>query len=200
LTIHEQIGLNQGISLFNAVRIMLACNQTAEALTLLQKIEPAASSSLYWRIEGQILQAIAWYKQGDKSCALDCLENALRLAEKGGFVRLFLDESPLMVDLLRQAASNGINLRYTTRLLDSVSVKAIRQEAAPAPGGLLEPLSDREREVLQLIARGRLNKEIADELVIAIGTVKRHTANIFRKLDVVNRTQAVAKSRELGLL
>ncbi len=130
---------------------------------------------------------------------MDCLEKALLLAEKGGFVRMFLDEAPVIIDLLRQVASSSACLRYASRLLEAASAKVVRPAAATVPD-LLEPLSDREQEVLGLIARGRLNKEIAEELIIAIGTVKRHTTNIFRKLDVINRTQAVARSRELGLI
>ena len=96
---------------------------------------------------------------------------------------------------MRKSAS-----RFASRLLDFVSTKVAKPLPVSTPFGLIEPLSERELEVLKLIASGRLDKEIGDELYIAIGTVKRHTANIFRKLDVINRTQAMARSRELGLL
>ena len=200
LAVPEKMTSKHAAIYLNAARAMLALGQRDEALDFLQKIEVASKHIVYWRLEGLILQSVTWHKKGEKSYALACLEKALELGEQGGFARMFLDEAPEMIDLLKQAITRGIRLSYTTRLLDSASMKVIRPAAVPALPGLLEPLSDRELEVLRLIARGRLNKEIADELVIAIGTVKRHTANIFRKLDVINRTQAVARSRELGLL
>jgi len=130
----------------------------------------------------------------------------LTQAEPQGYVRLFLDEGESMAQLLSKvSACKTSNIRdYAERLLAAYYlentqgplplVKAIQGEP------LIEPLSERELEVLHLISTGCSNKEIAAELVIAIGTVKRHTANIFSKLDVKNRTEAVARARELSLL
>jgi LuxR family maltose regulon positive regulatory protein len=114
-------------------------------------------------------------------------------------MRVFLDQGQPMWELLRDLALTGRERDFAQRLLE-----AFAREPAPAPRGPLparmDPLSGRELEVLRLIAAGASNKKIANELVIAIGTVKRHTVNIFNKLGVENRTEAVAKAREMGLL
>jgi LuxR family maltose regulon positive regulatory protein len=201
LAVPTVLGVLQGAILLTAARVMLALDETTDALALLPRVEAAATAAVFWQVESLVLQAVAWRKKDKNLRALDCLEKALLLAEKAGFVRVFLDEAPVITDLLRQAASRDASPRYAARLLEAISVK-VSHPAPPASAqpDLLEPLSEREQEVLKLIARGRLNKEIAGELVIAVGTVKRHTANIFRKLDVINRTQAVARSRELGLI
>jgi LuxR family maltose regulon positive regulatory protein len=93
---------------------------------------------------------------------------------------------------------------YAVRLLSHFEAgldgATAAQGEAPVTSGLIEPISRRELEVLQLIALGRTNKEIAEEIVVAPGTVKAHTAAIYRKLDVANRTEAVARARQLGIL
>ena len=111
---------------------------------------------------------------------------------------MFIDEGPPMAELLRRARSKGVMLDYTDRLLREVGKFLAPPLTKEQP--LIDPLSQRELEVLQLIAAGKSNQEIADELVIAMGTVKRHVFNIFTKLDVKNRTEGVAQARELGLL
>jgi LuxR family maltose regulon positive regulatory protein len=197
LTVGPRLGNRQGTILLNAARVTLGTGKLDEALTLLSKIESAAHNggSLTWEIEGLVLQGLIWHKKGESARAKSCIEKALSLAEKEGFIRMFLDEGQPMLDILRRSAS-----RFASRLLAAVSTVSAQRIPASALPGLIDPLSERELEVLRLIASGRLNKEIGDQLYIAIGTVKRHTANIFRKLDVINRTQAVARSRELGLL
>jgi LuxR family maltose regulon positive regulatory protein len=120
------------------------------------------------------------------------LEEALALAEPEGFVRIFLDEGGPMVDLLRQARQSQIATDYVDNLL-----------AGGLPvdqSGLIEPLSERELEVLRLLAEGLTNKAIGEHLYLALNTVKVHTRNIYGKLGVNNRTQAVVRARELGLL
>ena len=135
---------------------------------------------------------------GDATRALAALERALVLAEPAGYVRVFIDEGTPMINLLRSAGAQGIRTGYVSQLL-SVAVttaEAITIEASP----LVDPLSERELEILRLIALGSSNPEIAEELVLAIGTVKSHTGNIYSKLGVRNRTEAVACARELNLL
>jgi LuxR family maltose regulon positive regulatory protein len=157
----------------------------------------------YGQIEIRILQAMA---ASDEEQAISFLAEALHLAEPEGCVRVFIDQGKALAPLLNSAACRGITPNYINQLL-----LAYTEHETSLPGpfhlrpdaklvGLLDQLSDRELEVLRLIASGCSNKEIADELVIAVGTVKRHTANIFQKLDAANRTQAVARARELGLL
>ena len=156
-----------------------------------------------------MLQALALQARGDTSLAIDALERALSLAEPGGFVRVFVDEGEPMAALLRQAATRGIAPSYVGELLRAFGAEV--QEGREAEGRspqhpstsaplLIEPLSERELEVLRLIAAGLSNREIADRLIIAISTVKTHVNNIYRKLDVSKRTQAVARARELNML
>ena len=133
------------------------------------------------------------------------LERALTIAEPEGYVRTFVDEGAPMAALLRRAATRGVAPAYVSKLLDALDAQAPMRRgptgpASPTAQPLEEPLSEREREVLRLVAAGLSNRAIADELVLATGTVKKHINNIFTKLNVRSRTQAVAQARELGLL
>ena len=157
-------------------------------------------------IELLVLQTLAHEAQGEASSALASLERALALAEPEGYVRVFVDEGRPMVQLLSEAAAHGIMPDYTAVLLAALEAEdRIDQDESPrltAPPSqrLAESLSDRELEVLQLIAQGLSNREIGERLFLAIITVKGHNRNIFRKLQVRRRTEAVARARELGLL
>jgi LuxR family transcriptional regulator, maltose regulon positive regulatory protein len=139
------------------------------------------------------------------------LKRALALAEPEGFVRLFVDEGPPMAALLerliRESHDDGTYAvapdGYAGRLLEHFALEAPSSSnggsrRSPAPG--LEPLSEREIEVLELVAAGLSNAEIAGELYLSVGTVKAHVHHIFGKLLVRNRSQAVARARELRLL
>jgi len=154
-----------------------------------------------------ILKALAMQKLGEPGQALAILEKSLVLAEPEGYIRTFVDEGQPVQMLLAQwlAHSSAGPLRdYAVHLLSQFAAKehSLRaaQEQAASTGELAEPLSQRELEVLQLIALGKTNPEIARQLVVSPGTVKAHTASIYRKLDVANRTEAVARARQLGLL
>jgi LuxR family maltose regulon positive regulatory protein len=134
------------------------------------------------------------------------LERALTLAEPEGYVRIFVDEGRPMAQLLSEAAAHGIMPDYTARLLAVFEAEEQKSEdeshlphALPAQS-LIEPLSQRELEVLRLIAQGLSNREISERLFLAVITVKGHNRNIFRKLQVRRRTEAIARARELGLL
>jgi LuxR family maltose regulon positive regulatory protein len=136
--------------------------------------------------------------------ALESLAKALDLAEPGGFIRIFVDEGPPMARLLYEALSRGIAPGYARRLLAAFPISELEQTGpsktqAPKPG-LVEPLSERELEVLQLIADGLTNPEIASRLYISLNTVKVHTRNIYSKLDAHHRAGAVARARTLGIL
>ena len=126
------------------------------------------------------------------------------VAEPEGFVRVFVDEGPPMAGLLYEALNRGIAPDYVRRLLaafpvdEPMRVDLKRTEADQSE--LVEPLSERELEVLQLIAEGLTNQEIATRLFLSLNTVKTHTRNIYGKLNVHRRTQAIARSKELGLL
>jgi len=187
-------------------RILLARERWEEAFGLLSRLLEAAEAGQRTSkaIEILGLQAMAAQAKGDTSLALAAIENALTLAEPEGFVQTFLDEGPPMAHLLYEAAGRGIAPEYTRRLLSAFPAAEAERTGLPQPhvpeSQILEPLSEREFEVLQLIAAGLTNREIASRLFLALNTVKAHTRNIYGKLDVHSRTQAIARSQELGLL
>jgi LuxR family maltose regulon positive regulatory protein len=184
-----------------------------EALSLLTQLQPIVEGSARKTslIELLALRALALQTQANSAESIAALVHALTLAEPEGYVRTFIDEGEAMRLLiadcrLRIEKRNGRLHAYVDKLL------AAFQTAGPGVDDLeisqqhskiqnpSEPLSERELEVLRLIGDGLSNHEIAAKLVIGLGTVKTHINNIFGKLDVKNRTQAVARARELNLL
>jgi len=157
-------------------------------------------------IEIRLLQALAHQMHQQERQALEALSEAVRLAEPEGYVRSFVDEGPLMETLLSRLCKRDRE-QGPTPYLDTLLAAFQQESMARVPTGevanvqlLPEPLSERELQVLLLLARGASNQEIAQELVIVVDTVKRHVSHIFSKLGVKNRVQAVKKARELGLL
>ena len=153
-----------------------------------------------------VLQAVAHHAHGEKDKAAQVLGDALALAEPGGFVRIFVDEGSPMARLLSEAAARGIMPDYAGKLLAAFDAEEQKSEGksylppAPLAQPLIEPLSPRELEVLQLIAQGFSNREISERLFLALNTVKGHNKKIFGKLQVQSRTEAIARARELDLL
>jgi LuxR family maltose regulon positive regulatory protein len=148
-----------------------------------------------------VLQALAMQASGNTAQALACLEKALSLAEPEGYVRVFVDEGAPMAALLGQA--RGASPTYVASLLATfrdAKAGAMRASARARQAGLVEPLSERELEVLQLLAGGLTNQEIAQRLFITLPTVKSHAASICGKLGVHSRREAVAQATKLGLL
>ncbi len=190
-------------------RVLIAQNRPNEAIGLLSHLEKTARSAgrMGRVIEILFLEALAMQENGDSEHAIPALTECLTLAEPEGYGRIFLDEGQPMQMLLAQwlaHAGAGPLRDYAIRLLSHFDaephmVTAPEKTASPIDD-LVEPLSQRELEVLHLIALGRTNKEIARQLVVAPGTVKAHTSHIYRKLDVANRTEAVARARQLGIL
>jgi LuxR family maltose regulon positive regulatory protein len=190
----------------------------AGVLRLLDRLLAAAETGerIDSVIEISILRALAFQAQGTPERALKCLERALQLAAPERYVRVFIDEGAPMVRLLQQglrtqrwgrAPSPSPNVRpYAEQLLNGAYAEGIEHHSdAPNPSTQYsvpdsEPLTERELDVLRLLVAGYSNQAIARELVVAVGTVKRHINNIFGKLHVQSRVQAVARARELDLL
>jgi LuxR family maltose regulon positive regulatory protein len=187
-------------------RILIANSQPGKVPGLLTPLLEAAENTgrMGDAIEILVLLALAHQAQDDMSQALSLLERALSLAEPEGYFRTFVDEGPPMARLLYEAANRGIAAEYCGRLLaafpaadpsDARPLKSVGDEIA-----LIEPLSQRELEVLRLIDKGMSNREIAQEMILALDTIKGYTRRIYGKLGVHNRTHAVAKALTLGIL
>jgi LuxR family maltose regulon positive regulatory protein len=169
-----------------------------EATGLLERLLRAAEEGQRTGsvIEILVLQALAHQARDDIPAALASLRRALTLAEPEGYVRIFADEGPSMASLLRAVAKQGIALSHVRRLLAAVNKTGA---GTPATQGLIEPLSERELEVLRLLGTDLGGPEIARELVVSLNTVRTHTKNIYAKLGVNNRRAAVRRARELDL-
>jgi LuxR family maltose regulon positive regulatory protein len=190
-------------------RIKLAQGMPGIAEQILSVLLPPLEASGRWRsvIEALALQAMACQAQGEMELAIRFLTRALQIAAPEGFVRLLVDEGkPVELLLHRIRAQSASMQAYVVRLLKAFEPLTLQPEVYEtrpetlSQSQLIEPLSERELEVLGLVSQGYSNQDIARQLVIAVGTVKRHTANIFTKLDVRNRTEAVARARQLNLL
>lgn len=197
-------------------RVWLAQGRTTEARQLLARLLPPAEAAgrMARAIEILALLAVEAWARHDQAAAMALVERALALGEPEGFVRSFLDEGQPMREVIGAwrleigrrddpTEPHRRLLTYADRLLAAFPAGPTQARISPAPPGdthLKEPLRDREMEVLRLIAQGYSNHEIASKLVVGLSTVKTHVNNLFRKLDVTSRTQAIARARELGLL
>lgn len=172
-----------------------------DAMDLLNRLLQAAEEGRRTGsvIEILALQALAHEAQDNTSSALMSLERALTLAKPEGYVRIFVDEGLPMAQLLQEAANQSIQLDYTHNLLAAFKPTARSDSRIPAQS-LVEPLSERELEVLQLIAQGLTNRQISERLFLALDTVKGHNRRIFGKLNVKNRAEAVNKAISLKIL
>jgi LuxR family maltose regulon positive regulatory protein len=184
-------------------RLLLAQNQKAAAAEQLEALYDKAVRA-GWQfgvVEVRALQALA---APTLTAALTFLAEALTLAQPEGYVRTFVDKGEPMATLLREAASQGIAPEYASKLLAACGVSEYGGMEVPPPSlhtqPLIEPLSERELEVLQLLADGLTNQEIAQALCVSVNTVKTHLKNIYGKLGVHSRREAAAKARELNLL
>ena len=196
-------------------RVLLAQDRPGQALTLLDRLlaQAATVGRIGSVIEIRALQALAHQASRDEPAAMAALVEALTLSCPQGHVRVFADEGPPMGALLgrlvaahraRQAPARRIPLRCLARLVQALDGKpnaaaALRPELGTVPG-LIEPLTGRELEVLRLVAAGKSNQRIAHDLVVALDTVKKHVTHVLGKLGAANRTEAVARARDLGLI
>jgi LuxR family maltose regulon positive regulatory protein len=178
-----------------------------EAAQLLEELLAyiKAMHNTYQEIRILACLALVYQAQGRTKEAQDALEHSLKLAQPGGFIRTFVDLGLKMADLLKQFADRGIETDYIRQILAAFPrqpqiIGKQRPAKALTNDNLVEPLTRREREVLELLGKWLSGKEIAQELVISPRTVKKHTSNIYGKLGVNNRMQAVEKATDLGLL
>jgi LuxR family transcriptional regulator, maltose regulon positive regulatory protein len=198
-------------------RVLLASGHADQARGLLERWHALAASqgrtgSL---IEIRALQALAQAAGGDYPAALTTLAEALSLGATEGYLRVFVDEGPPMATLVGKLLAgrrhepptvvDTVPRAYLARLVAAferagLALRPPARRGAVVVAGLLEPLSARELEVLGLLAAGQTNRGIAQELVVTLDTVKSHVSHLFVKLQVTNRTQAVARARQLGLL
>lgn len=153
------------------------------------------------QLQALVLMAMACHAQADATRAHSILHAALTAAAPGGYIRTFVDQGPPMFELLSEAAAQGIMADYVGKLLAAFAADTAGDPAASARDAALSNLlTAREVEVLRLIARGLSNREIGEELFLALDTVKGHNRSLFGKLQVQRRTEAVARARKLGLL
>ena len=197
-------------------RVLLAQGQPGQALQLLQRLHTAAAGQGRTGsvIEIQTLQALGLAASDDQASAVAILAGTLTLACPQGYVRVFTDEGPPVATLLgqliaaqraQQGLARNVPLGYLARVARSFGQVAARTgrsaaQATPIAPSLVEPLTEREQQVLRLLAAGKPNQQIAKELVVSLDTVKKHVTHVLGKIGAANRTEATARARELGLL
>jgi len=213
LTDEDEVSYPRERDYLMLARVLLAGSDPARADGLLERLDVLAESQGRRQslIEIWALRSLALQSAGDHQDALSVLAEALALARPEGYIPVFADEGPPMAALLqslirarqrsRAAAVSQAAREHVNRVVRAFRPSMGRPEgAASAVSGLMEPLTRRELEVLGFIAAGRPNREIAQELVVTLETVKKHTSHIFDKLGAANRTEAVARARELRLI
>jgi LuxR family maltose regulon positive regulatory protein len=178
-----------------------------QALELLRAIRQQSEACRFTcqTIEVAVLQTLALEKLGRSDGALEALEEAVALAQPGGWIRPFVEAGPLMADVLKRLHKQNVAVHYIPRILDAFSDQAASSPtlpvtASPHPQLLSEPLTHRELDVLALLSQRLHNREIAEKLFITTATVKGHLKNIYQKLDASNRREAVENAKALGIL
>jgi ATP/maltotriose-dependent transcriptional regulator MalT len=197
-------------------RVLLAQHKPHQLLTLLERLHAQAEAEGRTGsvVEVRALLTLGLVASGDQAAGLSALAEALAIAAHEGYVRVFVDEGAPMGRLLARLAAahrtgqapplTDVLLAYLDRLAQAFqpagAAHGTRTSHEPVSGLGVEPLSDRELQVLRLLAAGKSNQQIADELVVVVDTVKKHVSHILDKLEAANRTQAVARARAMGLL
>jgi LuxR family maltose regulon positive regulatory protein len=207
LSIDDKLDDLHEVEYIALAHILIAQNKLDEADRLLQRLikNATAGDRVYMLIEMRLWRVLIFKLKADTAAALAELKKALWLAEPGGFIMMFVSKGKPVAELLEEivavkkrdhdATKAGFSLSYAKKILS-----AFKAVTPPKIEGLMDPISERELEVLYLIAAGLSNREIADKLFISLNTVKTHTKNINSKLDVNSRIKAVARAKEMGLL
>jgi LuxR family maltose regulon positive regulatory protein len=198
LGIDDELKLETCIGHLALAKILMAQGRLDETLGLLTRLlrMVEAAGAMAPAIGILALQALALQAQGEGDQALAALERALSLAEPEGYVRVFIGEGAPMGELLRKAAARGIKLDYVATLLAALEEETKKRGTAE----LIEPLTDREVEVLRLLTTPLSTQEIAQELYISVHTARSHIKSIYRKLDVHKRMKAIQRAKEMELL
>lgn len=214
LSIEDELGYPREFEHITLARVLIALDRYDEAIELSERLSRAAEAGgrMGRMVENLALEALAHRAGNDMPEALAALRQALTLAEPEGYVRTFADEGAPMASLLKQllktkgtqplSAGHAVSPEYTSKLLAALGQGATSSTEASAlgtTGSLVELLSEREREVLRLLASGISNREIAAELFVSLDTVKTHLKHIYGKLGVRGRAHAAARARELNL-
>jgi LuxR family transcriptional regulator, maltose regulon positive regulatory protein len=202
------------------VELWLRLGRLEKASEILENVRVSAEKGERWGviIYNLVLHSVLYVMEKNSSAALVCLERALTLAEPGGYLRVFLNQgefiSPLLVQFVANPTIQPNLAAYARRIIAEYQKEIVFHAPGasagsavvttgalkPARGVLVEPLTERELDVLRLIAQGLTNSEISARLVISSGTVKTHTNNLYSKLDVNSRSAAAARARELGII
>lgn len=206
LSYDDDLSFRHEFTYLTLARVLIAISQKQKTDTALNEAEHLLNGLLNLAqdegradsiIEILILLSIVHQTQGDNQASLDVLGDALKLAEPEGYIQVFVDEGEPLRQLLSMCLLQYDESEYITRLLHAFQPSGDETESNQL---LIEPLSERELDVLKLIAEGYTNQAIADALFIALSTVKKHVNNIYGKLNVANRTQAIKRAHELTLL
>jgi LuxR family transcriptional regulator, maltose regulon positive regulatory protein len=212
-------GLTRGIELFCLARIWFRQGKLEDAWNVLAQLEKYAQEgkSLRRQVEAWLLQALIAGQQNRRAECFELLDKSIRWGMKPGYLRLFLDEGEALRQLLLDFLKNERHEKWIDGLAQEILAgfpRAVEGEEIPlsfelirpapparlSPHGLVEKISDRELEVLALMSEGLTNPEIAGRLILSLSTVKTHLNNIYGKLNVRNRAEAVLRAKELGLL
>jgi len=182
-------------------KVCLAQGDTKEALKIIGQIYSQAETGdrMAHIIELSLLKALALHQLGKQEDALESFAKCLSLAEPEGYFRIFLEAGDVVLDLLQNTVARGICAQYANRLLAAFNDQRGEIESLSPQDELIELLTRRELEVLRLMCKGYSNHKIADAMIVSVNTVKKHTSNIYGKLGVRNRAQAMLRAREFGL-
>jgi LuxR family transcriptional regulator, maltose regulon positive regulatory protein len=208
LTDHDELSYPRERDYLVLARVLMAQSEPSRALRLLERMDALADSQgrIGNLIEIRALRSLAQHAIGDHDGAKSLLVEALALAQPAGYIQVFVDEGPQMAALLRSLSTSRKVMPPSAAVIEHlrqviVAFQRPKQTTDTArSAGLIQPLTDRELEVLRLLAAGWRNRDIARQLVVTLDTVKKHISHIFDKLGAANRTEAVDRARKLGIL